>query len=217
MRVSLGLLTVFLATGCASGGSDSGSPESAEMAACSESVKRARQTLLDSLFADARGLVQSCPNTMAVALAALWAEQVVTPEQARRLSAVSALVRDQRLVAAIEAVVRDPARFVATRVEAISTLSYYLQAGRWVEFTFLKDDPDSASLRMFMGTIENPVQGAGSQPIPGAYMVQFRRMLETLRQGDSSSVVRTAARRLLLFLDYSRQQQKQPPPPPPDA
>lgn len=219
MRASLGLLAVLLAAGCVPDRSDAGAPESAELAACSERVKRARQTGGDSLFADAGGLVQSCPDAMAVALAALWAEQIVTPDQARHLRAVSALVRDERLVTAIEAVVRDPARLIETRVEALSTLSYYLQAGRWVEFTFLKDDPDSASLRMFMGVMENPVRGEGSHPIPGAYMVQFRQMLETLRQSDSSSAVRSAARRFLLFLDYSRQQQQQPlsPPPPPGS
>ncbi len=208
-RASLGLLTVFLAAGCVPDRSDADTPESAESAACSEKVKRARQTGGDSLFADARGLAQSCPDAMAVALAALWGEQIVTPEQAGHLRAVSALVRDERLVTAIEAVVREPARLIETRMEALSTLSYYLQAGRWVEFTFLKDDPDSASLRMLMGVMDNPVRGEGSHPIPGAYMVQFRQMLETLRQSDSSSAVRSAARRFLLFLDYSRQQQQQ--------
>lgn len=215
IRASLGFLTVFLAAGCLPDRSDAGARESAESAACSEKVKHARQIGGDSLFADAAGLVQICPDAMAVALAALWAEQIVTPDQARRLRPVSALVRDERLVTAIEAVVRDPARLIETRVEALSTLSYYLPAGGWVEFIFLKDDPDSASLRMFMGVMENPVRGEGNHPIPGAYMVQFRQVLETLRQSDTSSAVRNAARRLLLFLDYSRQQQQQPLPPPP--
>jgi hypothetical protein len=115
----------------------------------------------------------------------------------------------------------DPARPIETRVEGLITLSNYLQSGRWVECTFLNDPPDSTSLRMFIGVMVNPVRGGGSHPIPGAYMVQFRQMLETLRQNDSSSAVRSAARRLLLFLDYSRQQEQQlpspPPPPPPGA
>ena len=65
-----------------------------------------------------------------------------------------------------------------------------------------------------MGMMDNPVRGEGSHPIPGAYMVQFRQMLETLRQSDSSSAVRSAARRFLLFLDYSRQPPPSPAPPP---
>lgn len=215
MRVWLGLLTLFLVAGCVPDRSEAGTPERADSAACTERVKRARQSGGDSRFAGAGGLVQSCPDAMAVALAALWAEPVVTPVQAGRLRAVSALVRDERLVTAIEAVVRDPARRIETRMEALRTLSYYLEAGRWVEYTFLKDDPDSASLRMFMGVMDNPARER-SHLIPGAYVVQFRQMLETLRQSDSSSVVRSAARRFLLFLDYSRQQQqKQPPSPAP--
>jgi|KBSSwiStaDraftv2_1062776.scaffolds.fasta_scaffold33477_2 hypothetical protein len=218
MRISTGLLTMLLAAGC-----KAGTPANAESADCTQNVERAHRTGGDSLFTDARGLVQSCPDAMALALAGLWAAPVVSPEQAHHLRAVSALVRDERLVAAIQAVVSDPARPIETRVEGLSTLSYYLQAGRWVEFTFLKTPPDSASLRMFMGMMDKPLGGDGTHPIPPEYAVRFRQMLETLRQSDSSSAMRSAARRFLLFLDYSRQQleqqrqQKQPPattPPP---
>ena len=215
MRTSTGLLTILLAMGC-----KPGTPANAESSECTQSVERARRSGGDSLFADARGLIQSCPDAMALALAGLWAAPVVTPVQARQLRAVSALVRDERLVAAIEAVVRDPSRPIETRVEGLSTLSYYLQSGRWVEFTFLKDPPDSASLRMFMGMMDTPLEGDGSQAIAPEYAARFRRMLETLRQSDTSGAIRSAARRFLLFLDYSRQQleqqrqQKSPPSPP---
>lgn len=225
MRVSIGVLTILLASSCASDRSDA--PPGTESADCASNVARARQTGGDSLFADARGLAQTCPDAMATTLAALWAEPVVTPEQSRLLRAVSARIRDERVVSAIEAVVRDPARPIETRTEGLSALSYYLQAGRWVEFTFLKDQPDSASLRMFMGVMDTLIRGNESHPIPAGYPVQFRQMLETLSQSDSSSAIRSAARRFITFLDYSRQQlelerqQKQPPgtpaPPPPGS
>lgn len=217
MRTSIGLLTILLAMGC-----KPGTPANAESSECTRSVERARRSGGDSLFADARGLIQRCPDAMGLALAGLWAAPVVTPEQARQLRAVSALVRDERLVAAVEAVVRDPSRPIETRVEGLSTLSYYLQAGRWVEFTFLKDPPDSASLRMFMGMMDKPLGGDGTHAIAPEYAVRFRQMLETLRQSDTSAAMRSAARRFLLFLDYSKQQleeqrTKKQPPAPPDA
>jgi hypothetical protein len=207
MRVSLGFLSILLAAGC----SPDRSAESAETSECARTVARARQAGADSLFSDARGLVQSCPDAMAVALAALWAEPAVTPLQAHRLRAVSAAVHDERLVSAIEAVVVNPGRPIETRLEGLTTLSYYLQPGRWVEFTFAKNQLDSASLRVLVGMMDNPIRGDGSQPIPPAFPVRFRQMLETLRQNDSSSVVRSAARRFLVMLDAADLQQQQPP------
>jgi hypothetical protein len=155
---------------------------------------------------------------MAVALTALWSAPEVSPARARTLRAVSALVRDQRLLTAVESVVRDQARPIETRLEALSTLSYHLEAGRWIEFTFLQSLPDSASLRMFVGAMELSISGEGSQPVPAGYPVVFRQLLEALRDTDSSAAMRSAARRFLVFLDYSRQQleqQKQNPPAPP--
>jgi len=215
MRVSTGLLTILLAAGC--GPNRSAPAGSAESEECVRNVGRARQIGGDSIFADARGLVERCPDALAIALAAIWAEPVVTPERSRQLRAVSAVLHDERLVSAIEAVVRNPAQPIETRLEGLSTLSYYLQAGRWVEFILLKDQPDSASLRMFIGISENPIRGEGSHAIPPANLIQFRQMLETLRQGDASSAVRSAARRLLPFVDAALhppeppQQQKQQP------
>jgi hypothetical protein len=194
------------------------SAQSAEPADCPATVERAQQAGADSLFRDARGLIARCPDAMALRLSAIWSEPAVSPARARTLRAVSALLRDQRLVQAIESAVRDAARPIETRVEALSTMSYYLQAGRWIEFTFLKDDPDSASLRMFMGVMENPTVTTGAQPIPADYGTRFRGMLENLRDADSSSAVRSAARRFLVFLDYARQEQQKTPPasaPPP--
>lgn len=207
MRVSLGFLSILLAAGCSPDRSD----ESAETSECARTVARARQTGADSLFSDARGLVQSCPDAMAVALAALWAEPAVTPLQAHSLRAVSAAVHDERLVSAIEAVVVNSGRPIETRLEGLTTLSYYLQPGRWVEFTFAKNQLDSASLRVLVGMMDNPIRGEGSQPIAPAFPVRFRQMLETLRQNDSSSVVRSAARRFLVMLDAADLQQQQPP------
>lgn len=207
MRVSLGFLSILLAAGC----SPDRSAESAETSECARTVARARQAVADSLFADARGLVQSCPDAMAVTLAALWAEPAVTPLQAHRLRAVSAAVQDERLVSAIEAVVVNPGRPVETRLEGLTTLSYYLQPGRWVEFTFVKNQLDSASLRVLVGMMDAPIRGDGNQPISSAFPVRFRQMLETLRQNDSSSVVRSAARRFLVMLEAADLQQQQPP------
>lgn len=207
------LLAILLGTGCSPDQPDA-APGS-EAADCAGRVQRARSDGTDSLFTGAGELIQSCPDAMAVALAALWAEPQVSPERARLLRSVSALVRDERLIAALESTVRDQGRPVETRVEALSTLSYHLEAGRWIEFTFLQGAPDSASLRMFVGAMEQTVSGEGSHPVPAGYPAVFRQLLESLRDTDSSSAMRSAARRFLLFLDYSRQQleqQKQNPP-----
>lgn len=220
MRVPMGLLTILLAAGCSPAPSDA--PPNTESADCASDIARARQSG-DSVFADARGLARNCPDAMATELVALWSAAVVPPERATKLRTVSVLVRDERLVGALNALVRDPARPIETRLEGLSTLSSYLQAGRWVEFTFLKEPPDSASLRMFVGVMPDPVDGEGSRPIPADFPVQFRQMLEALRDSDSSSAIRSASRRFIVFLDYSKQQleqqQKQPPatPKPPGA
>jgi hypothetical protein len=217
MRPATGLLVILLGAGCLPEGSDP-PPESSEAADCASRVERARSEGTDSLFTGAGELVQSCPDAMAVALTALWSQPEVSPARARTLRAVSALVRDQRLISAVESVVRDQGRPIETRIEALSTLSYHLEAGRWIEFTFLQSTPDSASLRMFVGSMPQTFSGEGSQPVATDYPVAFRQLLETLRDTDSSAAVRSAARRLLLFMDYSRQQleqQKQPPPAPP--
>jgi hypothetical protein len=216
MRPATALLAILLGTGCSPEQPDS-APGS-EAADCAGRVQRARSDGTDSLFTGAGELIQSCPDAMAVALAALWAEPQVSPDRARMLRSVSALVRDERLIAALESAVRDPGRPVETRVEALSTLSYHLEAGRWIEFTFLQGAPDSASLRMFVGAMEQTISGEGSHPVPAGYPAVFRQLLESLRDTDSSSAMRSAARRFLLFLDYSRQQleqQKQNPPAPP--
>jgi len=218
MRPTTALLAILFGAGCAAEQSD-GAPGSSEGRDCADRVERARSEGSDSLFTGAGELVQSCPDAMAVALAALWSEPEITPARARTLRAVSALVRDERLMLAVESVVRDQGRPIETRVEALSTLSYHLQAGRWIEFTFLQSTPDSASLRMFMGAMPSTISGEGSHPVPAGYPVEFRQLLETLRDTDSSAAIRSAARRLLLFLDYSRQQlekeRQNPPPPPP--
>lgn len=219
MRPATALLAILLGVGCLPEQSDA-APDSMEAADCPARVERARGDGSDSLFTGAGELVQACPDAMAVALAALWSEPQVSPARARTLRSVSALVRDQRLIAALESAVRDQGRPVETRVEALSSLSYHLQAGRWIEFTFLQGAPDSASLRMFVGAMERTISGEGSQPVPAGYPAVFRQLLESLRDTDSSSAIRSAARRLILFLDYSRQQleqQKQTPtaPPPP--
>jgi len=207
MRVSLGFLSILLAAGCSPARSAGG----AETSECEKTVARARQAGADSVFSDATGLVQRCPDAMAVALAALWAAPRVTPLQAHRLRSVSAVVQDERLASAIEAVVANPGRPVETRLEGLTTLSYYLEPGRWVEFTFVKNQLDSASLRILAGSTDSPMWGDGSQPISPAFPVRFRQMLETLRQNDSSSVVRNAARRFLVMLDAADLQRKQPP------
>ena len=217
MRPATALLVILLGTGCLPEGSDA-SPESSEAADCADRVETARSEGTDSVFTGAGALVQSCPDAMAVALAALWAAPEISPARARTLRAVSALVGDQRLLSAVESVVRDPGHPVETRLEALSTLSYHLQAGRWIEFTFLQGTPDSASLRMFVGTMSRNISGVGSQPIPAGYPVVFQQLLEALRDTDSSAAMRSAGRRLLLFMDYSRkqlEQQKQNPPAPP--
>jgi hypothetical protein len=219
MRPATALLVILLGAGCLPDRSDA-TPDVSEAADCADRVERARSEGTDSLFTGAGALVQSCPDAMAVALAALWSQPEVSPARARTLRAVSALVRDERLMSAVESVVRDQSRPIETRVEALSTLSYHLQAGRWIEFTFLQGPPDSASLRMFVGTMPRNISGEGSHPVPAGYPVVFRQLLEALRDTDSSAAMRSAARRFLLFLDYSRQQleqQKQTPttPPPP--
>ena len=216
MRPATALLVILLGAGCLPGAD--ATPESSEAADCANRVKAARSEGTDSLFTGAGELVQSCPDAMAVALAALWSQPEVSPARARTLRAVSALVRDQRLISAVESVVRDQGRPIETRTEALSTLSYHLQAGRWIEFTFLQSTPDSASLRMFVGSMPQSISGAGSRPVGADYPVAFRQLLETLRDTDSSAAMRSAARRLLLFMDYSRrqlEQQKQNPPAPP--
>jgi hypothetical protein len=216
MRPTTALLAILFGTGCAAEQSDA-APDSSEGRDCADRVERARSEGSDSLFTGAGELVQSCPDAMAVALAALWSEPQVSPARARTLRAVSGLVRDARLLSAVESAVRDQSRPVETRVEALSTLSYHLQAGRWIEFTFLQGAPDSASLRMFVGSMELTISGAGSQPVPADYPVAFRGLLESLRDTDSSSAMRSAARRFLVFMDYSRQQlekERQNPPPP---
>lgn len=218
MRPATALLVILLGAGCLPEGSDA-PPESAEAADCANRVEAARSEGTDSLFTGAGELVQSCPDAMAVALAALWSQPEVSPARARTLRAVSALVRDQRLISAVESVVRGQSRPIETRVEALSTLSYHLEAGRWIEFTFLESTPDSASLRMFVGSMPQNISGEGSQPVAADYPLAFRQLLETLRDTDSSAPMRSAARRLLLFMDYSRQQLEQqklnPPAPPP--
>lgn len=217
MRPATALLVTLLGAGCLPERSDA-TPESSEAADCAVRVERAKSAGTDSLFTGAGELVQACPDAMAVSLAALWSAPEISPARARTLRAVSALVRDERLVLAVESVVRDQGRPIETRVEALSTLSYHLQAGRWIEFTFLQSTPDSASLRMFVGAMPQSISGEGSHPVPAGYPVEFRQLLETLRDTDSSSTMRSAARRFLLFLDYSRQQleqQKQKPPAPP--
>lgn len=218
MRAATGLLVILLGAGCLPERSDA-APESTEAADCAARVEQAKSTGTDSLFTGAGELVQACPDAMAVSLAALWSAPEISPARARTLRAVSALVRDQRLISAVESVVRDLARPIETRVEALSTLSYHLQAGRWIEFTFLQNTPDSASLRMFVGAMPRTISGEGSHPVPAGYPVEFRQLLETLRDTDSSAAIRSAARRFLLFLDYSRQQLEQskqnPPAPPP--
>ena len=217
MRPATVLLAVLFGAGCLPGQSDA-APDSSEAADCAGRVERARSDGTDSLFTGAGDLVQSCPDALAVALAALWSDPQVSPARARTIRAVSALVRDERLISAMESAARDQARPVETRVEALSTLSYHLEAGRWIEFTFLQDAPDSASLRMFVGSMEQTISGQGSHPVSPGYPVAFRQLLESLRDTDSSSAIRSAARRFILFLDYSRQQleqQKQNPPAPP--
>ena len=218
MRPATALLVILLGAGCLPEGSDA-PPESSEAADCANRVEAARSEGTDSLFTGAGELVQSCPDAMAVALAALWSQPEVSPARARTLRAVSALVRDQRLISAVESVVRGQSRPIETRVEALSTLSYHLEAGRWIEFTFLESTPDSASLRMFVGSMPQNISGEGSQPVAADYPLAFRQLLETLRDTDSSAPMRSAARRLLLFMDYSRQQLEQqklnPPAPPP--
>jgi hypothetical protein len=171
----------------------------------------------DSLFSDARGLAQRCPDALAAELTALWSAPVISPDRATVLRSASVMVRDERLVSALEAVVRDPARSIETRAGALSTLSSYLDAGRWVEFTFLKDPPDSASLRMFVGSMPDPVHGEGTRPIPAGFPLQFRQLLESLRDSDSSSAIRSAARRFIVFLEYSKKQQEPQPKQPPAA
>ena len=217
MRPATALLVILLGAGCLPDGSDS-TPEASEAADCASRVAAARSEGTDSLFTGAGGLVQSCPDAMAVALAALWSQPEVSPARARTLRAVSALVRDQRLISAVESVVRDQSRPIETRVEALSTLSYHLQAGRWIEFTFLQSTPDSASLRMFVGSMERTISGEGSRPVSARFPVAFGELLGSLRDTDSSATMRSAARRLLNILEYSRQQleqQKQTPAPPP--
>jgi hypothetical protein len=217
MRPATALLAILFGAGCLPEQSDA-PPDSLEAADCAARVERARRDGTDSLFTGAGELVQACPDAMAVALAALWSEPQVSPAQARSLRSVSALVRDERLIAALESTVRDQGRPIEARVEALSALSYHLEAGRWIEFTFLQAAPDSASLRMFVGEMERTISGEGSHPVPAGYPMVFRQLLESLRDTDSSSAMRSAARRFLLFLDYSRQQleqQKQNPPVPP--
>lgn len=215
LRAGSGLLALLAAAACLPDRSAAGAPQQAESAECARQVERSRRMRTDSLFEDARGLVDSCPDAMASTLAALWTEPTLSPERARHLRAVSSLMRDERLASAVETVVRDQARPIESRVEGLSTLSFYLQAGRWVEFTFLKDPPDSASLRMFMGVMEHPMLKEGNRPIPAGYGERFRTMLEDLRRSDSSAAVRSAAGRFLVFLDFVRQQQSPPAPAPP--
>ena len=192
MRVPMGLLTIVLAAGCSPAPSDA--PPNTESADCASDIARARQSG-DSVFADARGLARNCPDAMATELVALWSAAVVPPERATKLRTVSVLVRDERLVGALNALVRDPARPIETRLEGLSTLSSYLQAGRWVEFTFLKEPPDSASLRMFVGVMPDPVDGEGSRPIPADFRCSFARCSK--RCGTAILRRQSAARRVV--------------------
>lgn len=194
------LLALLTLAACGEQSADAA--QQGEPADCPAQVDRARRRRTDSLFEDARGLVGNCPTAMADALAAMWSVPGIHPEMARHLRAVSAILRDERLTGAIEMAVRDSARAIETRVEGLSTLSFYLRSGRWIEFTFLKDPPDSASLRMFAGSMEHPQQTESSRPIPAGYEATLRPLLGTLAGSDSSGAIRSAARRMLLFLDY---------------
>jgi hypothetical protein len=198
LRVVFGCLAL---AGCRSAAEAQGSRQSD----CGRQVDRAQLARIDSLFDNARGLVDACPDVMATTLAALWREPGVQPVRAIHLRAVSTLLRDQRLAEAIESVVRDPSLPIETRIEGLSPLSYYLRPGRWVEFTFLKEPPDSASLRMFLGEMENSLIRDGGQPIAAGYEDRLRATLEAL-QSDSSGAIRNGARRFLLLLDHFRQQ-----------
>ena len=156
---------------------------------------------MDSLFVDPRGLLGACPDAMVEALVARWGEARSRPDYVHQLRGISSAVRDDRLARAIDAVARDPAVPVGARAEALSTLSYYLTRGRWIEFTFLKDPPDSASLRMFGGDLEDVEVWNGPRPVSAGYADSLKAMLGLIRGTDSSAAMRHAARRFLDVFD----------------
>ena len=212
-RPAYPLLAAVLLIACRGGGDASASAQSD----CTQRVSRAQQARSDSLFVDARGHLASCPDAMAEALAARWQDTRNRPDYVHQLRAISSAVHDQRLATAVEAVARDPAFSDEVRVEALSTLSYYLRPGRWLEFTFLKDPPDSASLRMLAGDVDAAESWTGSRPLAAGYGDALKALLDTLRQRDTSAVVRHAARRFLQVFEPLRQPPAPAPPAPPAA
>ncbi|HEX7024867.1 MAG TPA: hypothetical protein VF187_08625 [Gemmatimonadales bacterium] len=197
------LLLLLLVAGAACGGERpaSGAANAREASDCDDRVRRSRRDATDSLFVDARDLVARCPDAMTAALVSLWHSPEIPPNGAHHLRGVSAVIRDARLASAIQAVVRDPARPVVTRIEALSTLSYYVEDGKWVEFVFIGDRPDSASLRFFAGSTEAPIVVRGAEPLPSDYEAGLHSLLESLRDTDTASAIRGAARRYILLLD----------------
>lgn len=206
LRTGLLLLALVLLPSCRGGGEASGMAQSD----CTQRVARAQQARMDSLFVNARGLLDGCPDAMAEALAARWRETRARPDYAHQLRAISSAVRDERLAQAIEEIALDPSGRVGVRVEALSTLSYYLVRGRWLEFTFLKDPPDSASLRMFGGNVDDAEVWNGSRAIAAGYGDALKATLDSIQRTDSSAAVRHAARRFWQVFDQLRA----PPPPP---
>ena len=201
MKLTLWSLALLALAGCAGDRAPAASPGAQEAGDCVPRVREARRAATDSLFVNALSLVESCPEAMTEALVSLWKSPSISPTAAHHLRGVSALLHDARLVAAIETVARDAGSPVETRTEALSTLSYYLQPGHWVEFAFIKNQPDSASLRILLGSMEGIVVKRGLDTIPATFPSEFRQLLGTLRDTDTASAIRSAARRFLMILD----------------
>jgi len=201
MKLSPWSIALLAIAGCAGDRAPAASPGAQEAGDCVPRVREARRAATDSLFVNALSLVESCPEALTEALVELWKSPSIPPTAAHHLRGISALVHDRRLVAAVETVARDPGRPIETRTEALSTLSYYLQPGHWVEFAFMSDHPDSASLRIFTGQMEGLVVKVGRDTIPAAFSTDFRQLLGTLRDTDTAAAIRSAARRFLQILD----------------
>lgn len=204
MNTTRWLVALLGVAGCAGDHAPKASPGAQEAGDCVPRVRESRRAATDSLFVNALDLVETCPDAMSLALVELWKSTDIPPNAAHHLRGVSALLHDARLVAAVETVARDASRPTETRTEAISTLSYYLEPGKWVEFVFLRDHPDSASLRVFTGSMEGMVIKTGADSIPATFPGEFRQLLTTLRDSDTAAAIRTAARRFLLILDAQK-------------
>lgn len=202
------LLAGILVLACRGGGE----PAGAAQTDCAQRIARAAQARVDSLFVSPRGLLEDCPDAMVEALVVRWGQASTRPDYVHQLRGISSAIRDARLTRAIDEVARDPAVRVEARAEALSTLSYYLRRGRWLEFTFLKDPPDSASLRMFGGNLDDAEMWEGSRPIPAGYADALRATLGTIRETDSSAALRHAARRFLAVFDALMAPPAAPPP-----